>query len=248
MQIAGYLPISLIEWPGKIAAVVFVPGCNFRCPFCHNRELVDPKHLQGAHSATLEVDEERVFADLERRKKWIDGVVMTGGEPTLQDDLSKFLSKCKQMGFETMIETNGSRPEAIASLLHCSIVDRIAIDIKTTLDKGYAKLVGRENFDTSSIVQSMRLIMRSGIPLEFRTTVVPRLHTKSKMVILAKQLKEEMQRCRDAEMQRLKWYLQTFQPKNCLDPEFNKIKPYSQKEMEEILAAVRKYILGAELR
>lgn len=185
MDIRGYLQTSLNEWPGKISAVVFVGGCNFRCPFCHNRDLVlYPEKLP-------EIPEEEIFENLKKRKKWIDGVVVTGGEPSLQKDLSRFLARCKKMGFLTMIETNGTRPKIIAQLLDGPIVDRITLDIKGPLDKEYAKIVGKEKVNVALIRRSIKTIVRSGVDFEFRTTVVPSLHTKENLIKLARQLKKQ---------------------------------------------------------
>lgn len=225
MEIRGYLKTSAIEWSGKISSVLFVPGCNFRCPFCYNRDLVlNPDKLP-------KISEKEVFADLKKRKKWIDAVVVTGGEPTLQSDLDKFLKKVKKLGFLTMIETNGSKPEVLKKLFKKKLLDRISMDIKGPLDFRYAEIV--------NIKKSIRLIFNSGIDFEFRTTVVPTIHNEKILLVMAKQLKRYAG---------FSWYLQSFQPKTCLDPKFKKIKPFSKMEMEKFLKAVKKIIPGAELR
>lgn len=243
MKIDGYLPTSLIEWPGKITAVVFTPGCNFRCPFCHNKDLVDPKHLGGSGMVgSLQVNEKEVFDDLKKRRKWIDGVVITGGEPTLHEDLPKFLGRCKRMRFETMVETNGSRPKKIAELLNGQMVDYLAMDIKAPLDKNYGKVAGLKDFDFTLIQHSIKTILNSGVDFEFRTTVVPTIHNRKSIVKMARQLDSL------TAGQPVSWFLQSFQPKNCFDSIFNKIKPYLVKEMEELLEVVQKYIPGVELR
>jgi len=172
MQIAGYLKTSLIEWPGKISSVIFTPGCNFRCPFCHNRDLVNSNIATKQHS----YKEEEILADLANRRKWVDAVVVTGGEPTLQKDLSSFLKKVKDNGFLTMLETNGTRPEVIASLFHCSSVDYITMDLKGNF-QDYEKFTGTK-VDMDKIKESIKLIIESGKEYEFRTTVVPGLQRK----------------------------------------------------------------------
>ncbi len=126
MEIAGYIKTSLIEWPGKISSVIFVPGCNFRCPFCHNADLVSRKGF-------TQIPEKLIFADLKSRKKWIDAVVVTGGEPTLQADLSRFLSRIRRMGLMTMVHTNGTKPEVIEKLIKKKLVDYWAMDLKGDL-------------------------------------------------------------------------------------------------------------------
>lgn len=241
MEIHGYLKTSAIEWSGKISSVLFVPGCNFRCPFCYNRDLVlNPDKLP-------KISEKEVFADLKKRKKWIDAVVVTGGEPTLQSDLDKFLKKVKKLGFLTMIETNGSKPEVIHKLIAKKLVDYIAMDIKACLNKNYGKTVGKKDLDFTLLLRSIREILNSGIDFEFRTTVVPGIHDKKALVLMAKQLKKIL-RYKDTKILGIKWFLQEFQPKTCLDPKFEKIKPFSKMEMEKFLKAVKKIISGAELR
>lgn len=270
MQIAGYLKTSLIEWSGKITSVVFVPGCNFRCPFCHNRDLVRNRGL------TL-IDEKRIFADLKKRKKWVDGVVVTGGEPTLQLDLPRFLRKIKKMGFLTMIETNGSEPKVIASLLSRYLVDFVAMDIKGPFDeyerftkvKSPAFAEASESRQKSKVKSSVEIILKSGVDYEFRTTVVPGLHNLENLTKLASQisvianfparrsppnrrgeggsLRQKRRRLKPA-ITTLCWFLQNFQPKNCLDPEFEKRKPFSRQELAEFLQVVRKIIPQTELR
>jgi len=238
MKIAGLLKTSLIEWPGKIVSVIFVPGCNFRCPFCHNADLVRNRGL------TL-IDEEQVFADLKKRKKWIDGVVITGGEPTLQADLPKFLESLKKMGFETMIETNGSRPEALKSILNFKfkILNFVAMDIKGPIGE-YERFI-KVKSQKSKVKSSIELILKSGIDFEFRTTVVPGLHNKEVLIKMAKQLKKL---AISNQQSTIKWYLQNFQPKNCLDPEFEKMKPFAKTELGVFLKAVRKVLPQTELR
>lgn len=248
VQIGGLQKTTLIDFPGHIACVVFTVGCNVRCPFCHNRQLVTWQNLKRSRLSLI--PESDFFAFLKKRRGILEGVVVSGGEPTLQSDLSGFLSRCKRMGFKTMLETNGSRPKTMVKLLNGQMVDYIAMDIKAPLDKNYAKIVSKKDFDFTLLLNSIKVILNSGVKFEFRTTVVPTIHDKKNMVELARQLYEEVQGYRgtEAQSQSLKWILQNFQPKNCLDPKFNKLKPYSQNEMEEILAAVREYIPGAKLR
>lgn len=238
MRIAGYLRTSLIEWPGKISSVIFVPGCNFRCPFCHNSDLVDPKKM--TKQPTL--SEKKVLADLEERKRWVDGVAITGGEPTLQTDLDKFLKGCRQKGFKVMVETNGSVTAALRSIIDKKLVDYLAMDLKAPLDKRYAKAAGLKNFDPEIIKRSIEILLRSKIPFELRTTIVPGIHDKKTLVGMAKQLKRAVGK------RKIKWVWQNFQPKNCLEPKFKKVKPYNETELEGFLKTARKYIPEVELR
>jgi len=235
MEIAGYLQTSLIEWPGKISAVVFVPGCNFRCPFCYNRDLVlNPGKLPR-------ILEKEILTDLEKRKKWIDGVVVSGGEPLLSTELLSFLKKIKNRGFLTKIFTNGSNPKFLKQLLAKGLLDEISMDIKGLLDGRYSKAAD-VSFDLGKILKSAQLVLESGIEFQFVTTIVPGIHDKKTLVEMAKQLKKIVGR------KKIPWIWQNFQPKNCLDPKFEKIKPYKKEKLEEFLKAAKKYYPTAELR
>jgi len=240
MEIKGFIKTSLIEWPGKISAVIFVSGCNFRCPFCHNSHLVDLKKIAKLPS----LSEKQIIIDLKKRRKWIEGVVITGGEPSLQADLPEFLGKLKKLGFETMIETNGGRPELVQKLVTCkpAILDFLSLDFKAPLDRHYAKTVGLKNFDPKIWIKSLQAILNSGIPFELRTTIVPGIHDKKTLVKMARQLKKIIGR------RKVTWFWQNFQPKNCLKPKFNKLKPYDKMEMEKFLKAVKKIIPGTKIR
>ncbi len=207
-------------------------GCNFRCPFCQNRDLIlNPEKL-------AQIPGKKIFADLKKRKNWLDAVVITGGEPTLQKDLSRFLSRCRRMGLLTMIETNGTRPEVLRELLEKKLLDRISLDIKGSFDR--CPQITQVQVPASLVKESLRLIIASGIDFELRTTVVPSLHTKETLVRLAKNLRELSPKA--------VWYLQQFVPQNCLDPKFEKIEPFGKEKMEKILAAVKKDVPRASLR
>ena len=168
MRIGGLLPVSLSDFPGRVAAVVFTQGCNFSCPFCHNGELI-PMH-PPAHT---QMSEDDLFVTLSERATRLDGVMVTGGEPTLQPDLSGFLTRVRALGLETGIETNGSRPDVLAELISGRLLDFIAMDIKAPLET-YPRLCGVD-FPTEPICESIALIAESGIEHQFRTTHVPAL-------------------------------------------------------------------------
>jgi pyruvate formate lyase activating enzyme len=233
MKIAGYLKTSLIEWPGKISSVIFVPGCNFRCPFCHNRDLVEPQEIKKLP----EIAEKEIFKNLKKRKKWIDGVVVTGGEPTLQPDLAQFLQKCQALGFKTMVETNGSQPAVIKKLILAKLVDYWRMDYKVPLGE-YRKLTNLAKI-AAKIAQSIKILAMSSADWELRTTIVPGIHDSKILLQMAKELKIGG---------KINWSLQNFQPKNCLDPKFNKIKPYSKIRLEELLKAVKKTVPEISLK
>lgn len=241
MKIAGYLQTSLLEWPGKISAVVFLPGCDFRCPFCHNKDLVlSPQKLPA-------IPEEEVLTDLEKRKKWIDGVVFTGGEPTLTADLVDFLEKVKGLGFLTMMETNGTKPEVLKRLFKKKLLDRLSLDVKTELEsEAYTQAAGAE-VDLEAIKKSIKMVANSGLEFEFRTTVVSTIHTQESLVRLAKQLKEIGDQA--SESAGLPWwFLQQFRSQDCLDPRFEKIKPYDLEFLEKVLAAAKRHFPQTKLR
>ena len=170
MLIAGLQKLTLLDYPGKTACTLFTPGCNFRCPFCHNALLV-------TSPVTDFVSEEEFFAFLGKRKGILDGVCITGGEPTLQKDLVPFMKKIRDMGFLLKLDTNGYRPDVLEAVLHEGLADYIAMDIKASPEK-YAQTTGLADLDFSLIRESIDLIEKSGIPHEFRTTVTADFHSE----------------------------------------------------------------------
>ncbi|MCK4525645.1 MAG: anaerobic ribonucleoside-triphosphate reductase activating protein, partial [Candidatus Andersenbacteria bacterium] len=167
MFIGGFQKFTMLDYPGKIAAVVFTMGCNFRCPFCHNPELVDPKAIDYEN----EIKESDVLKFLESRKGDLDGICITGGEPTLQAGLKEFIKKIKKIGFLIKLDTNGSHFSVVSDLIEDNLVDYWAIDIKTTPEK--YKIMTKKNDIIENIEKSISLITNSENKLELRTTVVP---------------------------------------------------------------------------
>ncbi len=163
MKIGGLLKFSLIDYPGKISAVIFTQGCNFRCPYCHNPELVLPEHFCEPFS------EEKIFEFFAKRVGQIEGIVVTGGEPTMQKDLIEFLEKVKAMGLLIKLDTNGSNPQVLKKALDLNLVDYVAMDIKAPLEK-YAQLTDLKDC-AASISKSINIILDSQIDHEFRTTL-----------------------------------------------------------------------------
>lgn len=233
MQFKGFQKESLIEWPGKICAVVFLSGCNFRCSFCHNRDLVlFPERLP-------DIDEQEILDHCRENKKLLDGLVITGGEPLIHsmDDLVKFIKRIKALGLKVGIETNGSNPKALTYLIKNKLVDYLAMDIKAPLNqKKYSQIVGTA-IDLSKIKKSIKIIINSGFDSEFRTTVVPGLLNKEDILEIAKQIKGAKTYC-----------LQQFQPNNTIERKLENIKPYSKKWFEKTAQEVRKYLTNIELR
>jgi len=169
MIVGGIQWMTLLDYPGRVAATVFTAGCNYRCPFCHNPELVLPELVAKAGVAL----EEDFFDELAERHGFLDAIVISGGEPTLQPDLLTVLERIKQLGYLIKLDTNGSHPEIIRSALARRLLDYIAMDIKAPIDK-YEQVVGTV-VDTECIQQSISLIQQSGTDYEFRTTVAPGL-------------------------------------------------------------------------
>jgi len=183
MNLAGFVPLSLCDYPGRVAAVVFTQGCNFRCPWCHNGHL-----LPLAPDPATRVDEARVMTVLAERQSRLGGVVVTGGEPTLQADLPRFLGRLKALGLDVKLDTNGSHPEVLRRLLRERLVDYIAMDLKAPWDK-YAVLTGGP-CDVEAVQQSLRLVAASGLPHQFRTTRVDPLLTPRDYEQLSSQIPE----------------------------------------------------------
>ena len=186
MLIGGLQKMTLIDYPGKIAATVFTNGCNFRCPFCHNPELVHGSQLavQSEERNKKQVDE--FFEFLETRKGKLDGICITGGEPTLQPDLVDFIKRIKELGFAVKLDSNGTRPDVLRELFEKKLVDYVAMDIKASLGN-YQKVCGAK-IDLERIKLSVDLIKNSGVDYEFRTTVVPGLHSEKEFEEVAEWL------------------------------------------------------------
>ncbi len=178
MKIGGLIKFTLIDFPGRPAAVIFTQGCNFRCRYCHNPELVYP------HLFTEPVAEGEIDAFLKRRQGTLEGVVVSGGEPTLHDDLPAFLKKIKSMGYAVKLDTNGTRPEMLKKLIGEHLLDYIAMDLKAPLEK-YALITGVE-FNPAVLRESMDLICQSGLAYEFRTTYDKEVLTDADIAALSK--------------------------------------------------------------
>lgn len=163
MIIGGLQKTSVIDYPGKVSCVIFCAGCNFRCPYCHNPDLLS---AAGDHAISLD----KFFEFLSQRRNFLDGVVVTGGEPCLNNDMVSLCRRIKEQGLAVKVDTNGSQPEMLQKLLAAAVIDYIAMDIKTT-PGNYALLAGK-NFDPDRIRSSLKVVKQSGLPYEFRTTCV----------------------------------------------------------------------------
>ena len=168
MKIHGLQKMTLLDFPGRVACTVFLGGCDFRCPYCHNFELVDG-------SAPAIMDEGELLAFLEKRRGLLDGVAITGGEPTLRPDLPEMMARIRAMGFAVKLDTNGGHPERLAAILREGLADYVSMDIKNRPEK-YAQTCGLESVDLAPIRESAKLLMGGAADYEFRTTVVDELH------------------------------------------------------------------------
>ena len=207
MRIGGLNSFSLSDFPGHVAAVVFTQGCNFRCPYCHNGSLIPMNPSTGVSGRQTDelIPLEEVFLFLEKRRTQLNGVVVSGGEPTLQSDISLFFHRVRSMGYQIKLDTNGSRPEALAELLLEGLVDFIAMDIKAPLEL-YDRLTG-VCAPKEQLEESIALIARSGIDHEFRTTVVEPLLSE-----------DDLQAIQAMVPHGSRHRLQEFRPENALDP------------------------------
>jgi pyruvate formate lyase activating enzyme len=220
MKIAGFKKQSLIDYPGHISSVIFTQGCNFRCGFCHNPDLVLPEKFRQTYK------EEEIITYLKKYSKMLDAVCITGGEPTIHNDLPELITKIKDIELKVKLDSNGTNPEMLKELLNYERIDFIAMDIKHVLDfEKYNKAVG--NFINhrifENILRSIELIQNAGIDYEFRTTVIKGLHTIDDILFLKNTFKEN-------------YKIQNFNPEVVLDPHTN----YSAFTNEEIeMLAIR---------
>ena len=228
MIIGGFQKFSLIDYPGKISCIVFTQGCNFRCPYCHNPELIP-------FTSLVKIKEETILSFLEKRKGKIDAVVITGGEPTMQQDLLKFIQKIKEMGYLIKLDTNGSNPEMLEIIINHSLVDYIAMDIKAPLEK--YKEVTHSVISPEKIKRSIRMIMNSDIKYEFRTTVVKSQLSREDIINIGKLIE-------GAEL----YILQKFIPSKTLDPNFSNEKTYSDEELRSLKRKLEKFVCRCLVR
>ncbi len=229
MEFGGFEKCTLIDYPEKLACIVYTIGCPFRCPYCHNPELVE-------EYVTERISENEVLAFLDTRKRVLDGVVITGGEPTMHGEkLLHFMEEVKRRGFLVKLDTNGTSVGVLKEAIDRKLVDYIAMDIKAPLEK-YQEVVARP-VDLESIKQSVALIMASGVPYEFRTTVVKTMLTEEDFDAIGAWI-------RGAEH----YYLQAFVPTRLLNPQFLRKATYSKEEFEALQKKLSCYVKHCEVR
>ncbi len=230
MKISGLQKLTLLDFPGVVACTVFFAGCDLRCPFCHNASLVTHIGTDGG-----EMGEEEFFSFLSKRKGILEGVAITGGEPLLQPEIKKFICRIRGEGFKVKLDTNGTHPEVLAELLAEGLLDYVAMDIKNSREK-YPMTTGVA-IDTDKIDRSIRTIIDSGVPHEFRTTVVKEFHEKEDFSAIGKWIKGA-----DG------YFLQQFMDSGDLVGDSSKMHAATREEMEVFAAAARESLPRVELR
>lgn len=227
--IKGFTPTSLTDWPGKIAAVIFLPRCNFRCHYCYNPEFINnPDGLP-------DFPDEKIFSYLEKKKNWLDGVVMLGGEPTIHPKFMDIVEKIKAMSLGVAVHTNGTQPGIVKELIDKKLVDYFAMDIKAPLDD-YKKVVDVD-VKQEAIKESIDLIRKSGVDYEFRITVVPKLIDEEDI----KKIGETLRGSRA-------FYIQQFRAGNTLDSKYTNEESYLIPELEKLKKAAEPYFDRVEIR
>lgn len=228
MIISGLQKLTLLDYPGRVAATVFLGGCNFRCPFCHNATLVkSPSECEA-------IEDKKLLSFLETRRGILDGVCITGGEPLLRDDIGSLISDIKSLGFAVKIDTNGSRPEMLDKLLSTGVVDMVAMDIKAAPDN--YTLATATKIDIGAIDRSIRLIMEKAPDYEFRTTYVKPLHSEWDVIEIAKWISGARA-----------YYIQNFKDSGDLI-NGNGFSPFSDEELTGFLELARKYAPNSHIR
>lgn len=228
MRIQGLQKLTLLDFPERVACTVFFAGCNFRCPFCHNASLVVDIPPVG------EITEEEFFSFLKKRQGILDGVCITGGEPLLQPEIEDFIRRIKQLGYAVKLDTNGSFPDKLKSLVGNGLVDYVAMDIKNCPEL-YAVTAGVKNLDIDSIKESVDYLKEGRVPYEFRTTVVKNYHTKESFEKMGQWIQGTE-----------KYFLQNFVDSGDLIGKDT--EGCNEEEMKEFLAAVSSYVPSAKIR
>ena len=228
MKIGGLQKTSLLDYPGILSAIIWTAGCNFRCPFCYNKQLVLGK--------TEIISEETILSFLEKRRDVLEGLSISGGEPLLQEDIVDFTEKVKKLNYLIKIDTNGAFPERLKELIDKKLVDYVSMDVKAPKEK-YDQLVGVKT-DISKIEQSIDLIKNEAPDYEFKTTVIPGMLNKKDIVEIAKWLEGSKQ-----------FYLQQFKSDSPLvSSKLNDVAPYSKEKLNEILQEIKPFFKNCSLR
>jgi pyruvate formate lyase activating enzyme len=228
MKIGGFQKLSLLDYPDKLSAIIWTIGCDFRCPFCYNKQIV--------FGEVNEIPEKEIFDYLKKRKKFLEGIVMTGGEPLLQPDLKDFIAKVKQIGYLIKIDTNGTNPKLLEGLIQEKLVDYVSMDVKAPKEK-YEELAGVK-VDLNKIEESIEIIKQYAPDYEFRTTLIPTLLEKEDILEIARWLKNSK-----------RFYLQQFEQKAPLiSSSMERVEPYPKEYLLETLELIKPYFKESGVR
>ncbi len=227
VPVKGLIETSFIDWKGALSSVLFLGGCNFRCPYCHNRDLVLD------HINMEDIPMEYVLATLRKYKQWVDKVVVTGGEPTIHMNLYRFIGKLKSEGVRIKLDTNGSNPSMLKGLVNDGLVDYVAMDVKGPLDR-YSRWCGI-NVDTRRIRESIDFLLDGSIDYEFRMTVVPFLHREEDVYETARHIRRGR-----------RFFLQGFRPENTLKRSFGRVTPFLPEKLDRMRTRVGEIMESAE--
>ena len=233
MHIAGLQKMTLLDFPGKVACTVFLQVCNFRCPFCHNSDLLGKDGPEG-------MTDEELLKFLDKRRGLLDAVCITGGEPTLQPELEKLICAIKEMGYAVKLDTNGAKPEILKKLSQQGLLDYVAMDIKNS-PEGYSETVGVPGMDISRVEQSIKFLLAGEQPYEFRTTVVAELHDETTMESMGKWLSTLVPGKKP-----VKLFLQGYIDRDSVLKEG--LHPCSREQMESFVRILRPFVDAVEIR
>jgi pyruvate formate lyase activating enzyme len=236
MKICALQKTTLIDYPGHVAATVFTAGCNFRCPWCYSKELVLPELI----AAQPVITPEEILEFLKGKQGLLEGVVLCGGEPTLDPDLPEFIKKIKELGFLVKLDSNGSNPKMLQDLIDQKLIDYVAMDIK--LPKERYPLVFGGQLSVGDIEESIRILKNSDIDFEFRTTVAPGVHTPADLEEMARWIGQ------DIPGRKPKYFLQNFRPGRNIDPEFENLRPFPPEFFKEAENKIKPFVSGFGIR
>ena len=229
IKIGGLQKVTLIDYPGHLAATLFLAGCNFHCGFCHNPDLVE---IKSGHEF---ITDKEILDFLQKRKGLLDAVCISGGEPLLQPDLKDFLSKIKALGYLIKLDTNGFNPVFLKELMANNLINYIAMDIKASIGK-YGEVTNVKS-DFKNIGESIKIILSGNLPSEFRTTVLPKFHSP-----------EEMEKIGQMIVGAQNYYLQNFRNQKTLDPAFANEPACTDSELEKLKKVALKYVKNCQIR
>ena len=227
MRIAGFQKLTLLDFPNRVACIIFTQGCNYKCPYCHNSELLDI-------NAPALMDVTEFFRFLERRQGLLDGVAITGGEPLLRKDIVEFIKRIREMGFLVKLDTNGNHPDKLGEILDSGLVEYVAMDVKNSKER-YGETIGLPQFDIRRVDESIQILLSGKVEYEFRTTVVKEFHDAASFEGIAEWIKGADN-----------YYLQGFVDRETVM--YSGLGAYSKEEMETFQDIVKPHVKHIEIR